>query len=238
MRVAYTRLPKRTPLPGGFFGPETIEDSIKMKSYFLAALLPLSLSFLACAAPTDGDDAVTSESALTTPTEVESVVDFMSSGEFGCRAEEEGVFHGREADISISVRLPRRSGRFFSADASFKVVGGPRGNTTFFSQQQGANFSSASASAGTLSVEFAFGQVQCEFRQAFTDVNGNPKTRVFSGPLVRFSKDCFDESFYRQSQPDIVANIFPLGAGFLSGRMHYEEFGRRDGRPGCASTNP
>ncbi len=199
-----------------------------MKRSSLWSLLLLSIvgvsATVGCAATSDEND--TSESELRGRQPVSDVTDFLSGGEFGCLAEDAS---GRQADISISIGVPRQHKGTWLADGSYQVrqVGG--GREQFWSQTRGRPISTVVG--GPLTIRSGWGGVVCEYVRTTTGPDGQQMTRRFEGEVVRFSDQCFDERFYLQQYPDIAQAV--ASGAWLSGRMHWEEYGKRD-RQGCA----
>jgi hypothetical protein len=201
-----------------------------MKRLSLLALSSLSLlSLVGCAGSSD-DETGASEADFRSSAPVSDVTDFLSGGEFACAAEDS---FGREADISMSVGVPRRHRGTWLADGSYQVRFAGGGRVQFWAQNRGAPVSSVVA--GPITIRGGWGGVQCEYVRTSTGPDGQEVTRRFEGEVVRFSPagDCFDERFYLQQYPDIGRLV--AAGDWLSGRMHWEEYGRREGRQGCAS---
>src|SRR5207248_9111966 len=49
--------------------------------------------------------------------------------------------------------------------------------------------------------------------------------------LTPSAQQCFDEAFYLQSNPDVAAAV--NGGSMPSGRVHFDAFGRKEGRRSC-----
>jgi hypothetical protein len=197
----------------------------------LAIVAGLGLCMAACSG-SEADDGASSESDFTQRVAVETVTDFLSSGHFSCLAEDNG---GRSAEISISVAVPRKDRDVWSATGSYEVEGRQLQNTRFVSATRGRPIQSVTG--GALSVRVKFGVVICSYTDTRTGIDGTPITKTFEGRLFRHSPECFNESYYLQNDPQGIAAAVANG-GFLSGRMHFEEHGRREGRPGCQPQPP
>jgi hypothetical protein len=194
-----------------------------MKSLALFAIALVSL--VGCASSTD---VASNDSDLTSANPVDNVTDFLSGGEFGCAAQDAS---GREADISMSVGTPRKHRETWLAEGDYQVqfVGGS--NVTFTAQNRGRPV--AVVKAGPITIRSGFGRVMCQYDRVSTGPDGQQFTRRFEGPVVRFSPagECFSETFYLREYSDIGVAV--QRGDWLSGRMHWEEYGRREGRKGC-----
>jgi hypothetical protein len=198
-----------------------------MKS--LALISALSVSLLnACAA--SSEDVASSDADLSSAQPADSVTDFLSGGEFGCAARDAS---GREADISMSVGTPRKHRETWLADGDYQVMFGGEGRVTYTAQNRGRPV--GTVKAGPLTIRFGFGRVMCQYDRVTTGPDGQSFTRRFEGPVVRFvpAGECFNESFYLREYADIGTAV--QSGNWLSGRMHWEEYGRREGRRGCAT---
>jgi hypothetical protein len=195
-----------------------------MKSLALVAVAFLSL--VGCASSTD--DIASTDSELTAARPVDSVTDFLSGGEFGCAAQDAS---GREADISMSVGTPRKHRETWLAEGDYRVMFVGGGRLTYTAQNRGRPV--GTVKAGPLTIRSGWDRVMCQYDRVTTGPDGQQVTRRFEGPVVRFSPsgECFDENFYLREYADI--GVLVQRGDWLSGRMHWEEYGRREGRRGC-----
>ncbi len=198
-------------------------------------LIAAALLWTAGCASSSEEDVDSAEGAWTTAQPVPNVTDFLSGGQFGCEARNRG---GWTARISMNVGVPRKNRDQWFASGDFRVerdTGG--GSVTWSAQNRGRPVQSVTGKPGVgaaVTIRSGWGGVQCSWTKSQTGPDGQPFDDVFEGRVVRFSPegDCFDERFYLQSQPDIAQVV--AKNEWLSGRMHYEEFGRNEGRAGCA----
>jgi hypothetical protein len=196
---------------------------MKRSLYSLAMFSLLGISAVGCAATSDEGR---TESEIRGRQPVSDVTDFLSGGQFGCLAEDQS---GREADISFSLDPPRSHRETWFAEGSYQIRFDGGARAQFWSQTRGRPISTVVG--GPITVRSGWGRVVCQYDRKTTGPDGQEVTRRFEGEVVRFANECFDERFYLRLYPEVEQGV--ASGAWLSGRMHWEAHGKREGRQGC-----